>query len=244
MARMNYGSEDMARHQGGSQHREAPGPVSGSNRNKRLRAEAYRRKIFEQHDRGEPHPPPRGTATVALLNGHGGRSSDYMETCVTKYVALLDPPDKEELWASPRAPMLLRSKERLGVPPGAGPKGRGQGKRSLTPKSVAYSKPNRPSGGKKDGKEKKKTKGDDELKNAMEAIVNARKEANEVRKMARNQDAAADERRLATEERRVADEERKVTMKEKKLAMEERARLLEWEKYLFFIMDTSTLDEQ
>ncbi|KAE8799847.1 Alternative oxidase 1a, mitochondrial [Hordeum vulgare] len=118
------------------------------------------------------------------------------------------------------------------------------GKRSPTPNSVAYSKPNRPSGGKKEGKEKKKRKGDDEINNAMEAIVNARKEVNEVRKMARNQDAAADERRLATEERRVSAEERKVALEEKKLAMEERTILLEWEKYLFFIMDTSILDEQ
>nr|XP_020193284.1 dnaJ homolog subfamily C member 7 homolog [Aegilops tauschii subsp. strangulata] len=54
--------------------------------------------------------------------------------------------------------------------------------------------------------------------------------------MARNQDAAV-------EERRVAAEERKVALEEKKLAMEERTRLLEWEKYLFF-MDTSTLDEK
>ncbi|KAE8803869.1 glutathione S-transferase T3-like [Hordeum vulgare] len=49
------------------------------------------------------------------------------------------------------------------------------GKRSPTPNSVAYSKPNRPSGGKKEGKEKKKRKGDDEPKNGMVAIVNARK---------------------------------------------------------------------
>ncbi|KAE8808943.1 hypothetical protein D1007_14357 [Hordeum vulgare] len=118
------------------------------------------------------------------------------------------------------------------------------GKRSPTPNSVAYSKPNRPSGGKKDGKEKKKRKGDDELKNAMEAMVNARKEADEVRKMASTQDAVAEERRLATEERRVVAEEKKVALKEKKLAMKERTRLLEWEKYLFFITTTSTLDEQ
>ncbi|KAE8773553.1 Alternative oxidase 1a, mitochondrial [Hordeum vulgare] len=72
------------------------------------------------------------------------------------------------------------------------------GKRNPTPNTVAYSKPNIPSGGKKDGKEKKKRKGDDELKNVMEAIVNARKELNEVRNMARNQDAAVAERRLAT----------------------------------------------
>ena len=38
------------------------------------------------------------------------------------------------------------------------------GKRSPTPNSVAYSKPKRPNGCKKDGKEKKKMKGDDELK--------------------------------------------------------------------------------
>ncbi|KAE8788710.1 hypothetical protein D1007_37283 [Hordeum vulgare] len=62
--------------------------------------------------------------------------------------------------------------------------------------------------------------------------------------MARTQDEAADERRLATEERRVAAEQRKVALEEKRLAMEERTRLLEWEKYLFFITDTSTLDEQ
>ena len=63
------------------------------------------------------------------------------------------------------------------------------GKRSPTPNSVSYSKPKRPDGCKKDKTEKKKRKGDDELKNAMEAIVKARKEANEVRKMAWNQDA-------------------------------------------------------
>uniref|UniRef100_A0A3B6C163 No apical meristem-associated C-terminal domain-containing protein n=1 Tax=Triticum aestivum TaxID=4565 RepID=A0A3B6C163_WHEAT len=80
------------------------------------------------------------------------------------------------------------------------------GKRSPTPNSVSYSKPKRPDGCKKDKTEKKKRKGDDELKNAMEAIVKARKEANEVMKMARNQDAAAEERRLAAEERRVAAE--------------------------------------
>ncbi|KAE8781345.1 UDP-glycosyltransferase 73C6 [Hordeum vulgare] len=102
------------------------------------------------------------------------------------------------------------------------------GKRSPTPNSVSYSKPKRPDGCKKDKTEKKKRKGDDELTNAMEAIVKARKEANEVRKMARNQDAAAEERRLAAEERRVAAEERKV-------ALEERAKLLEWEKHLFFL---------
>ncbi|KAE8802271.1 Alternative oxidase 1a, mitochondrial [Hordeum vulgare] len=74
------------------------------------------------------------------------------------------------------------------------------GKRSPTPNSISYSKPKRPDGCKKDKTEKKKRKGDDELTNAMEAIVKARKEANEVRKMARNQDAATEERRLAAEE--------------------------------------------
>ncbi|KAE8785372.1 UDP-glycosyltransferase 73C6 [Hordeum vulgare] len=38
------------------------------------------------------------------------------------------------------------------------------GKRSVTLNSIAYSKPKRPYGGKKDAKEKKKRKGDDELK--------------------------------------------------------------------------------
>ncbi|KAE8797798.1 putative receptor protein kinase ZmPK1 [Hordeum vulgare] len=118
------------------------------------------------------------------------------------------------------------------------------GKISPTPNSVAYSKPKRPNGGKKGSKEKKKRKGDDELKNAMEAIVKSRKEANKVRMLARTQDAAAEGRRLATEERRMGDEERKVALEEKKLAMEERTRLLEWEKYLFFIMDTSNVDEK
>ncbi|XBI81160.1 hypothetical protein VPH35_090134 [Triticum aestivum] len=113
------------------------------------------------------------------------------------------------------------------------------GKRSPTPNSVSYSKPKRPDGCKKDKTEKKKRKGDDELKNAMEAIVKARKEANEVRKMARNQDAAAEERRLAAEERRLAAEERKVALEEWKVGMEERSRLLEWEKHLFFL-DTSS----
>ncbi|KAE8781277.1 UDP-glycosyltransferase 73C6 [Hordeum vulgare] len=109
------------------------------------------------------------------------------------------------------------------------------GKRSPTPSSVSYSKPKRPDGCKDDKTEKKKRKGDDELTNAMEAIVKARKEANEVRKMARNQDAAAEERRLAAEERKVALEERKV-------GMEERAKLLEWEKHLFFL-DTSLFND-
>nr|XP_045089697.1 glutathione S-transferase T3-like [Aegilops tauschii subsp. strangulata] len=116
------------------------------------------------------------------------------------------------------------------------------GKRSPTPNSVSYSKPKRPDGTKKDAKEKKKMKGDDELKNAMESIVKARKEANEVRKMARNQDAAAEERRLAAEERRVAAQERKVALEERKVSMEERSRLLDWEKHLFFL-DTSILNE-
>ncbi|XBJ18566.1 hypothetical protein VPH35_009699 [Triticum aestivum] len=112
------------------------------------------------------------------------------------------------------------------------------GKRSPTPNSVSYSKPKRPDGCKKDKTEKKKRKGYDELKNAMEAIVKARKEANEVRKMARNQVAVAEERRLVAEERRVAAEERKVALEERKVGMEERSRLLEWEKHLFFL-DTS-----
>ncbi|KAE8795414.1 putative receptor protein kinase ZmPK1 [Hordeum vulgare] len=116
------------------------------------------------------------------------------------------------------------------------------GKRSPTPNSVSYSKPKRPDGCKKDKTEKKKRKGDDELRNAMEAIVKARKEANEVRKMARNQDAAAEERRLAAEERRVAAEERKVALEERKMGMEERAKLLEWEKHLFFL-DTSLFND-
>ncbi|KAE8808014.1 hypothetical protein D1007_15562 [Hordeum vulgare] len=116
------------------------------------------------------------------------------------------------------------------------------GKRSPTPNSVSYSKPKRPDGCKKDKTENKKRKGDDELTNAMEAIVKARKEANEVRKMARNQDAAAEERRLAAEERRVAAEERKVALEERKVGMEERAKLLEWEKHLFFL-DTSLFND-
>ncbi|KAE8780476.1 putative receptor protein kinase ZmPK1 [Hordeum vulgare] len=116
------------------------------------------------------------------------------------------------------------------------------GKRSPTPNSVSYSKPKRPDGCKKDKTENKKRKGDDELTNAMEAIVKARKEANEVRKMARNQDAATEERRLAAEERRVAAEERKVALEERKVGMEERAKLLEWEKHLFFL-DTSLFND-
>ncbi|XBH77486.1 hypothetical protein VPH35_103961 [Triticum aestivum] len=115
------------------------------------------------------------------------------------------------------------------------------GKRSPTTNSVSYSKPKRPDGCKKDKTEKKKRKGDDELKNAMEAIVKAMVEANEVRKMARNQDAVAEERRLAAEERRVAAEERKVALELRKVSNEERAKLLEWEKHLFFL-DTSNLN--
>ncbi|KAE8779603.1 Alternative oxidase 1a, mitochondrial [Hordeum vulgare] len=116
------------------------------------------------------------------------------------------------------------------------------GKRSPTPNSVSYSKPKRPDGCKKDKTEKKKRKGDDELTNAMEAIMKARKEANEVRKMARNEDVVAEERRLEAEERRVAAEERKVALEERKVGMEERAKLLEWEKHLFFL-DTSLFND-
>ncbi|KAE8792201.1 Alternative oxidase 1a, mitochondrial [Hordeum vulgare] len=104
-----------------------------------------------------------------------------------------------------------------------------EGKISPTPNSVSYSKPKRPDGTKKDAKEKKRRKGDDELKYDMEAIVNARKEANE-------------ERRLASEERRVAVEERKVALEERKVGMEERSKLLEWEKHLFFL-DTSLFND-
>uniref|UniRef100_A0A8I6XSA4 No apical meristem-associated C-terminal domain-containing protein n=1 Tax=Hordeum vulgare subsp. vulgare TaxID=112509 RepID=A0A8I6XSA4_HORVV len=100
------------------------------------------------------------------------------------------------------------------------------GKRSPTPNSVSYSKPKRPDGCKKDKTEKKKRKGDDELTNAMEAIVKARKEANEVRKMARNQDAAAEERRLAAEERRVAAEERKAALEERRWAWRSELKVL------------------
>ncbi|KAE8816870.1 hypothetical protein D1007_05623 [Hordeum vulgare] len=86
------------------------------------------------------------------------------------------------------------------------------GKRSPTPKSVAYSKPKRPNGSKKEAKEKKKRRGDDELMNATDDLLEARKEATEVRRMARIQDAMAEERRLAAEERRVAAEERKMAL--------------------------------
>ena len=47
---------------------------------------------------------------------------------------------------------------------------------------------------------------------------------------------------MAAKERRVAAEERKVALKERKVSNEERTRLLEWEKYLFFMV-TSTLNE-
>ncbi|KAE8810973.1 UDP-glycosyltransferase 73C6 [Hordeum vulgare] len=115
-------------------------------------------------------------------------------------------------------------------------------KRSPTPNSVSYSKPKLTDGCKKDAKEEKKRKWGDELKNAMEAIVKAIKEENEVRKMVRTQDDATEKWRLAAEKRTVVAEERKVTLEEMKVAMEERSRLLEWEKYLFFL-DTSTLNE-
>ncbi|KAE8820875.1 putative receptor protein kinase ZmPK1 [Hordeum vulgare] len=74
--------------------------------------------------------------------------------------------------------------------------------------------------------------------------TSARKEANEVRKMARNKDAVAGERRLAAEERRVAAEERKVALEERKVGTEERAKLLEWEKHLFFLNTSLFNDAQ
>ncbi|KAE8775022.1 UDP-glycosyltransferase 73C6 [Hordeum vulgare] len=94
-------------------------------------------------------------------------------------------------------------------------------KRSPTPNSFAYSKPKIPS---RQAKEKKKG-GEDDIKNAMEAIVKARKEADEERTVARRQESTTKERRLAAVERRVVTEERKVALEEKKLA-----RLLEYEK--------------
>ena len=101
-------------------------------------------------------------------------------------------------------------------------------KRSLTPNSVAYSKPKRPIGGKQ-AKERKKKGGGDEIKSDMDAMVKARVEAKEDRKMA--------------EERRVAAEERRVALEEKKFQIEEQARQIEYEKHLFF-MDMSTLDDK
>ncbi|KAE8807203.1 hypothetical protein D1007_16515 [Hordeum vulgare] len=120
-------------------------------------------------------------------------------------------------------------------------------KRIPTPNSVSYSKPKRPLGEKlpkdknkknkkKKNKKKRKKGGDEEIKSAMKAFVKARKEANEERRVARRH-------KSMTEERRVAADERKVALEEKKLFMEKQPRLLEWEKYLFF-MDTSNFDER
>ncbi|KAE8769967.1 hypothetical protein D1007_58362 [Hordeum vulgare] len=67
MAWMNYDRAYTIGYQGGSQQRMAPGSADADNWNKRLRAEAYCRKMFEQHGRGDPPPPPRGTATIMLM---------------------------------------------------------------------------------------------------------------------------------------------------------------------------------
>ncbi|KAE8787898.1 hypothetical protein D1007_38116 [Hordeum vulgare] len=75
MARMNYGSGDTVGYQDGRQHCAAPGLADGGSRNKRLHAEAYRRKIFEQLGRADPPPPPRGAPTIALMAGRGDRKA-------------------------------------------------------------------------------------------------------------------------------------------------------------------------
>ncbi|KAM0882397.1 hypothetical protein ACQ4PT_032328 [Festuca glaucescens] len=106
--------------------------------------------------------------------------------------------------------------------------------RSPTPNSVAKTK--RPIGKKQAKEAKGKKTGDDDIKKAMEAMVNARKEATEERRLCRMKESA-------DEERRIAAEERKVVLEEKKMAMEEKLRLMEHEKHLFF-MDTSILDEK
>ena len=88
-------------------------------------------------------------------------------------------------------------------------------KRSPTPHSVAKTK--RPDG-RKYAKEKGKRTGDDDIKNSLDAIVNARKEMAEERKMMRAKEA-----------------------EEKKMNMEETLRVMESEKNLMF-MNTSEMD--
>ena len=115
-------------------------------------------------------------------------------------------------------------------------------KRSPTPNSVAYSKPKTPIGNKK-AKENKKNGGDDDIKVCLDALVAARKEAQEEIKMEKTQMRAVEERRIAAVERRAEAEERKILLEDKKVAMEEEARLVEMERNLFF-MDTSKLDDK
>jgi hypothetical protein len=85
--------------------------------------------------------------------------------------------------------------------------------------------------------------GDDDLAEAMEAMVTARQQANEDMKVARSLEAEAEARRVALEERMVAVEERKLALEEKKVAMEEHQHLVEEERRLFCI-DTSDMDER
>jgi hypothetical protein len=106
-------------------------------------------------------------------------------------------------------------------------------KRSPTPNLLAKTKIPI---GVKQAKEKGKKSGDDNINKAIDAILSARKEANEERRMCRDKESALEERRAAAEERRLA-------LEEKKVAMEENARIMEQEKKLF-VADTYNLDER
>ena len=115
-------------------------------------------------------------------------------------------------------------------------------RRSPTPNSVNYANPRRPTGA-KIAKERKKGGGDDDLKHAMEEMVKARRLAMEERKLAQEAKQKKNSLHAETEARKVAAEERRLALEEKKLEMAEQARMMEWEKYLFF-METSHFDDK
>jgi hypothetical protein len=88
----------------------------------------------------------------------------------------------------------------------------------------------------------KKAEGDDIAK-AMDAIANARIQANEDRKLARQLEHEAEARRAASEARMADIDDRRLALEEKKVANEEHQRLMEEERKLFF-MDTSNMDDR
>lgn len=134
-----------------------------------------------------------------------------------------------------------------------------EGKRSPTPNSVA---PTRRPGGRRNGKEKVMKAGDNNMKESLDSIMNARKEMGEETKnmkikelkertAAEQRKAAVEERWDAAEERLAATElqkdvaeERKVAVEVRKVAMEEKKiQATEQDQKLMF-MDTSGFNEK
>ena len=110
-----------------------------------------------------------------------------------------------------------------------------------TPNSIAKTTKGRPIGTKQ-AKLARSKSGDEDFNKAMEAMVQARKDAVEERKLSREKGADVERRRVVAEERRATANERRLALEEKRDATEENHRLIEQEKN-FFLMDTSNLDD-